>query len=46
LLPHEFTVAGGELSPTHKVRRSIVEFKYRDLLESLYVKAELTPQVR
>jgi long-chain acyl-CoA synthetase len=46
LLPHEFTVAGGELSPTHKVKRSIVEFKYRDLLESLYVKAELTPQVR
>lgn len=44
LLPHEFTVAGGELSPTHKVRRSVVEFKYRELIERLYAKAEMTPQ--
>ncbi|HEY6291323.1 MAG TPA: long-chain fatty acid--CoA ligase [Terriglobia bacterium] len=36
LLPREFTVASGELSATQKIRRSVVEERYRGLIEELY----------
>lgn len=36
LLPDEFTVDGGELTPTMKIKRRAVEEKYRVLIESLY----------
>jgi len=36
LLPNEFSIDGGELTPTLKVRRRIVEEKYGSLIESLY----------
>ncbi len=42
LLSREFTIEGGELSSTLKVRRSIVERKYSDIIEDLYAKDELT----
>ena len=37
LLPAEFTVAGGELTPTLKVRRSVVEERWREVIEKVYV---------
>ena len=42
ILPKEFTVDSGELTPTLKVRRRIVEDKYKDLINSLYPSSELS----
>lgn len=36
LLPTEFTMERGELTPTMKVRRQVVEERWRDLIEGLY----------
>ena len=36
LLPHEFSVDGGELTPTLKLRRADVAARYGPLLDSLY----------
>jgi long-chain acyl-CoA synthetase len=40
LLPDEFSIDGGELTPTLKVRRRVIDEKYGDLIEELYGGAE------
>ena len=36
LLENEFTVEGGEMTPTMKIKRRIIDQKYKDLIDRLY----------
>jgi long-chain acyl-CoA synthetase len=36
LLENEFTIEGGELTPTLKVKRRVVDEKYREVIDALY----------
>ena len=36
LLPKEFTIEGGELTPSLKVKRRVVEDRYREVVDGLY----------
>ena len=37
VLEKDFEIDAGELTPTPKVKRNIIENKYRDLIDALYV---------
>jgi long-subunit acyl-CoA synthetase (AMP-forming) len=34
-LDREFTIADGEITPTFKIKRNVVEKKYKDLIDDL-----------
>ncbi len=36
LLAQEFTIDGGELTPTLKVKRRVIESRYKDIIDELY----------
>jgi long-chain acyl-CoA synthetase len=36
LLAREFTIESGELTATQKIRRRVVEERYRDIIEEMY----------
>ena len=36
LLERELTVEGGELTPTMKLRRRVVDEKYKELIDEMY----------
>ncbi len=36
LLPNDFSIDGGELTPTLKVKRKVIDERYGDLIEELY----------
>ena len=36
ILDHDLTVDDGELTPSLKVRRKVIESRYRPLLDSMY----------
>jgi len=40
LLPQEFTLETGELTPTQKVKRRVINQKYGDVIDRLYTQAE------
>ena len=40
LLPEEFSIEGGELTPTQKVKRRIVATKYASVIDGIYERAQ------
>jgi long-chain acyl-CoA synthetase len=40
LLPVEFSIEGGELTPTQKVKRRVVDEKYREIIDRMYQRAD------
>ncbi|KAF8820976.1 AMP-binding enzyme domain-containing protein [Cardiosporidium cionae] len=42
ILPHDFTEAGGELTPTLKLKRNVVRNKYKSLIDDIYTNSSDT----
>jgi len=41
VIPDDFSIPGGEFTPTLKVKRSFVEKKYKEQIKDLYNRPEL-----
>lgn len=39
ILPHDFTIDAGELTPSLKLRRGVIERKYRSELDQMYIES-------
>ena len=46
LVAEEFSVADGSLTPTLKLKRRVVEERFRPLIQQLYAEAEMAPEER
>ncbi|MND00215.1 hypothetical protein D3C83_187490 [compost metagenome] len=40
LLENELSVVGGELTPTLKMKRRVIDSKYKDIIDRIYTDAE------
>ncbi len=40
IISHPISIEGGELTPTMKLRRHVIERKYKEVIESMYTSAE------
>jgi long-chain acyl-CoA synthetase len=40
VIPDEFTIENGALTPTMKLRRRVIETRYRHEIDELYAQAE------
>jgi long-chain acyl-CoA synthetase len=43
LLPKEWTIEGGELTPTLKLKRRVILQQYQEAIDALYAEAEAQP---
>jgi long-chain acyl-CoA synthetase len=41
LLEREFTIESGEMTPSLKIKRNVVEKKYKEIIDSLYTEATM-----
>ncbi|MGB4270222.1 MAG: long-chain fatty acid--CoA ligase [Spirochaetota bacterium] len=37
LMPHEFTQENGEITPTMKIRRKVIQQRYSDIIDKMYI---------